>query len=120
MTTRNRKLKWIEPGHYPKSERIHLPGAEVPTTPKVRPVKGRKQKNPHHEEPRPRYKKQPPRKPFERVNDTLVKDREGYVWEHVVTADASETKRLIASWDRKGVEYKVVKTGELYEIYIRR
>jgi hypothetical protein len=125
MTIRkqNRKLKWIEPGHYPKSERIHLPETETPADPKVRPVKGRKQKNPYHEEPRQKY---PARVPNKRVEKEIPKRYiklknwvviDGRRWELVTIAEPTDAKRIVAFAKRAGKEYKVIKVGNVFEIY---
>jgi len=123
MTKRRpRKLKWIEPGHYPKSERIHLQPADVKAEPKVRPVKGRKQKNPHHEEPRPKPIARPERKPDAPVNKRYVKLKnwvliDGRRWEHITTLSQKDALILTATWDRAGIEYKARRIGNAVELY---
>jgi hypothetical protein len=51
-----------------------------------------------------------------------IKDRAGYMWVHVLTADEPEAKRLELFYKRAGkkpgLDYKIVKNGETYEVFI--
>ena len=121
-TRRPRKLKWIEPGHYPKSERTPHQPTDIKPEPKIRQVKGRKQKNPHHEEPRAKPIERAPLPPYPEVKKRYVKIKnwvviDGRRWEHITTVDLKDAVILAATWDRAGVEYKARKTENAVEMY---
>lgn len=52
------------------------------------------------------------------------REKTGYAWNHVLSADETEANRLELFYKRakktKDYDYKIVKKGNVYEIYTRR
>lgn len=55
------------------------------------------------------------------VKGDVVRDKEGYIWVHEMTADDEQTAKTIGYLlKRKGKDYKIVKDGSVFVIFIRK
>lgn len=57
---------------------------------------------------------------FLKTGKKRVRDREGYAWSHVMTTDVGEATRLGLFYKGMKVDYKIVKNGDQYEVFVRR
>jgi hypothetical protein len=62
----------------------------------------------------------PKRRPFKVAGKNTVKDFDGYAWTHVATVDEVEAKRLKLFYERSGKDYKIVKSGNAYDVLVRK
>lgn len=49
-----------------------------------------------------------------------IRDREGHAWTHVMTVDEPESKRIRLFYTRVKKEFKIVKDGTNYQIFVRK
>jgi hypothetical protein len=61
---------------------------------------------------------------YVRVKGSTVKDRQGYIWRHILTADEPEVKRLALFYKRQGkhegYDFKIERDGYVYTVFIRK
>jgi hypothetical protein len=58
---------------------------------------------------------------FLHVKGDVVRDKEGYIWVHEMTADDEQSARTIGYLlKRKGKDHKIVKNGSVFEIFTRK
>jgi hypothetical protein len=57
---------------------------------------------------------------FSQAGKKTIKDKSGYLWTHVSTVDEPEAKRLKLFYTRAKKDFKIVKNGSAYEVFMRK
>jgi hypothetical protein len=58
------------------------------------------------------------RRGYNQAGKTTIKDKWGYTWTHVLTADEPEAKRLALFYKRQGKEFKLERNGNQIEVFV--